>query len=104
MVVQKRRDVGASSSMRCWLKSQYVKPEAVVTDGFRSYDAALAKPGLMDRHHAGDCPTIIGQKPALEQSEGVNGRYRVSRASRPRSAFLRRKRPSTTPSIFCATC
>lgn len=54
MVVQKRRDVGAALRlMRRLLKNQHVVPEVIVTDGLRSYGAALARLGLSDRHRPG---------------------------------------------------
>ncbi len=54
MIVQKRRDVGAALRlMRRLLKNQQVEPEIIVTDGLRSYGAALQRLGLGDRHRPG---------------------------------------------------
>ena len=54
MVVQKRRDIGAALRLtRRLLKNQHVVPEVIVTDGLRSYGAALARLGLSDRHRPG---------------------------------------------------
>ncbi len=54
MIVQKRRDTGAALRfLRQLLKNQHVEPEVVVTDGLRSYGAALARLGLSDRHRPG---------------------------------------------------
>ena len=54
MIVQKRRDAGAAVRLlRRLLKNQHVEPEVIVTDGLRSYGAALYQLGLDDRHHRG---------------------------------------------------
>ncbi|MEQ1779825.1 MAG: IS6 family transposase [Hyphomonadaceae bacterium] len=54
MIVQKRRDTEAAVRfMRRLLKNQHVEPEVIVTDGLRSYGAALAQLGLIDRHRPG---------------------------------------------------
>ena len=54
MIVQKRRDVGAALRlMRRLLRNQQVEPEIIVTDGLRSYGAALQRLGLGDRHRPG---------------------------------------------------
>jgi putative transposase len=54
MIVQKRRDTGAAIRfMRRLLKNQNVEPEVIVTDGLRSYGAALERLGLGDRHRPG---------------------------------------------------
>ena len=51
MIVQKRRDAGAALRfLRRLLKNQKVEPETIVTDGLRSYRAALDRLGLVDRH------------------------------------------------------
>ena len=39
--------------MRRLLNNQHVAPEVIVTDGLRSYSAALARLGLSDRHRPG---------------------------------------------------
>jgi len=54
MIVQKRRDTGAALRL-LWrlLKNQNVEPQRIVTDGLRSYDAALERLGLSERHHRG---------------------------------------------------
>ncbi len=54
MVVQKRRDAGAALRLlRRLLKNQNVEPQRIVTDGLRSYGAALERLGLSERHHRG---------------------------------------------------
>jgi putative transposase len=54
MIVQKRRDTSAALRLlRRLLKNQNVEPQRVVTDGLRSYGAALERLGLSDRHHRG---------------------------------------------------
>ena len=54
MIVQKRRDTGAAIRfLRRLLKNQHVEPEVIVTDGLRSYGAALLHLGLSDRHRPG---------------------------------------------------
>jgi len=54
MIVQKRRDTGAALRLlRRLLKNQNVEPEVIVTDGLRSYRAALERLGLADRHRPG---------------------------------------------------
>jgi transposase-like protein len=54
MIVQKRRDAGAAVRfLRRLLKNQHVEPEVIVTDGLRSYGAALQRLGLSDRHRPG---------------------------------------------------
>jgi transposase-like protein len=54
MIVQKRRDADAAVRLlRRLLKNQNVEPQQIVTDGLRSYGAALQQLGLSDRHHRG---------------------------------------------------
>jgi putative transposase len=54
MIVQKRRDAGAAVRfLRRLLKNQHVEPEVIVTDGLRSYGAALQRLGLGDCHRPG---------------------------------------------------
>lgn len=54
MPVQRRRNTAAAQKlMRRLLKNQRVRPETIVTDGLRSYGAALAKLGCSDRHRPG---------------------------------------------------
>jgi putative transposase len=54
MIVQKRRDAGAALRfLRRLLRNQKVEPETIVTDGLRSYRAALDRLGLVDRHRPG---------------------------------------------------
>jgi len=54
MVVQKRRDTAAALKLlRRLLRNQNVEPETIVTDGLRSYPAALEILGLIDRHRPG---------------------------------------------------
>ena len=54
MVVQNRRNTAAALRLlRRLLRNQHVEPESIVTDGLRSYPAALEHLGLIDRHHPG---------------------------------------------------
>ena len=54
MIVQKRRDVGAALRLlRRLLRNQNVEPEPIVTDGLRSYRAALERLGMSDCHRPG---------------------------------------------------
>ena len=54
MLVQKQRDTRAALRlMRRLLRNQHVEPETIVTDGLRSYSAALEKLDLIDRHRPG---------------------------------------------------
>lgn len=54
MIVQKRRDAGAAIRfLRRLLRNQHVGPEIIVSDGLRSYGAALQRLGLSDRHRPG---------------------------------------------------
>ncbi len=54
MIVQERRDAGAPLRfLRRWLKKQNVEPQVILTDGLRSYGAALTRLGLSDRHRPG---------------------------------------------------
>lgn len=54
MIVQKRRDAGAALRfLRRLLKNQNVEPETIVTDGLRSYRAALDRLGLAYLHRPG---------------------------------------------------
>jgi putative transposase len=51
MIVQQRRDTAAALKLlRRLIWSQKMKPDAVVTDGLRSYVSALTELGLDDRH------------------------------------------------------
>lgn len=53
-IVQKRRDTGAALRfLRRLLKNQHVEPQIIVTDGLRSYGAALSQHGFLDRHRPG---------------------------------------------------
>src|SRR6201991_5069889 len=54
MIVQKQRDTRAALRLlRRLLRNQHVEPEVIVTDGLRSYPAALEVLGLIDRHRPG---------------------------------------------------
>lgn len=54
VLVQKRRNTAAAMKlMRKLLKRQGFKPEAVVTDGLASYQAAMRELGCTDRHLPG---------------------------------------------------
>jgi len=54
VVVQKRRDTEAALKLlRRLLRNQPVEPEAITTDGLRSYGAALKEMGLEDPHRPG---------------------------------------------------
>lgn len=50
-IVQKRRDAEAALRfLRRLLRNQNIEPETIVTDGLRSYRAALDRLGLVDRY------------------------------------------------------
>ncbi len=52
MLVQKRRNKAAALKLlRKLLKKQSFKPGKIVTDGLRSYKAALREIGCLERHH-----------------------------------------------------
>lgn len=54
VLVQKRRNKAAALKLlRKLLKKQGFKPEKIVTDGLRSYKAAMRELGCLDRHHPG---------------------------------------------------
>ena len=54
MLVQRRRNTAAALKLlRKLLKNQGVSPQTIVTDGLRSYGAALSELGLADRHRPG---------------------------------------------------
>ena len=54
VLVQKRRNKAAALKLlRKLLKNQGVKPQKIVTDGLRSYKAAIRELGCLDRHHPG---------------------------------------------------
>lgn len=54
LVVQRCRDTAAALKLlKRLLRNQPVAPKAIVTDGLRSYAAALKELGLEDRHHPG---------------------------------------------------
>jgi len=54
MLMQSRRDSSAALRlMRKLLKNQRVSPEAIVTDGLRSYGSALRELNLHERHRPG---------------------------------------------------
>lgn len=53
-MMQKRRDTAAAPKLlRRLLRNQPVEPEVIVTDGLRSYVAALEELGLKDLHRPG---------------------------------------------------
>ncbi len=52
--MQRRRDNGAAlRSSKRLLRNQPVEPEAIVTDGLRSYSSALKQLQLQHQHHPG---------------------------------------------------
>ena len=54
VLVQKRRNKAAALKLlRKLLKKQGFKPEKIVTDGLRSYKAAMRELGCLERHHPG---------------------------------------------------
>ena len=54
LVVQRRRDTEAALKLlRCLLRNQPVEPERIVTDGLRSYSAALDRLELRHLHSPG---------------------------------------------------
>lgn len=84
MIVQKRRDAGAALRfLRRLLKNQHVEPEVIVTDGLRSYGAALQRLGLSDRHR----PVRL-----LENNRAENSHLSIRRRERKMQGF--KSRPS----------
>ena len=82
MIVQKRRDVGAALRlMRRLLNNQHVEPEVIVTDGLRSYGAALARLGLSDRHRPGRL---------RENNRAENSHFSIRRRERKMQGFKSR--------------
>jgi len=54
LVMQRRRDNGAALKLlKRLLRNQPVEPEAIVTDGLRSYSSALRELQLQHLHHPG---------------------------------------------------
>jgi putative transposase len=54
ILVQKRRNKAAALKLhRKLLKNQRAKPQKIVTDGLRSYKAAMHELGCLGRHHPG---------------------------------------------------
>jgi transposase-like protein len=84
MIVQKRRDAGAALRfLRRLLKNQNVEPETIVTDGLRSYRAALDRLGLADRHRPGRL---------RENNRAENSHLSIRRRERKMQGF--KSRPS----------
>ena len=82
MIVQKRRDTGAALRLlRRLLKNQNVEPEVIVTDGLRSYRAALERLGLADRHRPGRL---------RENSRAENSHLSIRRRERKMQGFKSR--------------
>ncbi len=84
MIVQKRRDAGAALRfLRRLLKNQKVAPQTIVTDGLRSYRAALDRLGLVDRHRPGRL---------RENNRAENSHLSIRRRERKMQGF--KSRPS----------
>lgn len=84
MIVQKRRDAGAAIRfVRRLLKNQHVEPQVIVTDGLRSYGAALQHLGLSDRHRPGRL---------RENNRAENSHLNIRRRERKMQGF--KSRPS----------
>jgi transposase-like protein len=105
IIEQKRRDAGAALQfLRRLLKNQHVEPEVIVTDGLRSYGAALAQLGLSDRH----LPGRLRDNNRAENSHlSIRRRERKMqdfKAERLFGASSRRTQPSTTHSTSSGIC
>jgi putative transposase len=101
MIVQKRRDAGAALRvLRRLLKNQNVEPENIVTDGLRSYRAALDRLGLVDRHRPGRLRENNRAENSYSSIRRRERKMQGSRADHQRSVFSRHTLPSTTRSTF----
>jgi transposase-like protein len=79
MIAQKRRDTGAALRfMRRLFNNQHVEPEVIVTDGLRSYGAALAQLGLLGSHRPGRL---------RDNNRAGNSHHSIPRRERKRQAF-----------------
>lgn len=82
MIVQKRSGAGATlRPLRRFLKNQNVEPKAIVTDGLRSYRAALDCLGLADRHRPGRL---------RESNRAANSHLSIRRRKRKMQGFKSR--------------
>lgn len=101
LVVQKRRDTEAALKLlKRLLRNQPVEPETIVTDGLRSYSAALTELGLADRHRPGRL---------RENNRAENSHLPIRRRERKMPGFKARLQPRdsspptprfTTPSTY----
>lgn len=86
MIVQKRRDTAAALKLlRRLLRNQHVEPESIVTDGLRSYPAALEHLGLIDRHHPGRLRDNNRAENSHSQSDDASEKCKALRAGDRRS-------------------
>lgn len=87
MIVQKRRDAGAAVRF-LWrlLKNQDVPPEVIVTNGLRSYGAALQRLGLGDRHRPG---RLRDNNRAENSHLSIRGRERKMQGFKSRASAQR---------------
>ena len=105
MIVQKLRDAGAAFRfLRRLLKNQPVEPETIVTDGLRSYRAALDRLGLLERHRPGRLRETIVLRTHISPFEDGSARCKASRVDPRRSVFFRRMLLSTTRSTYSGIC
>ena len=96
MIVQKRRDTGAAIRfLRRLLKNQHVEPEVIVTDGLRSYGAALQRLGLSDRYRPGRL---------RDNNRAENSRLSIRRQERKMPGFKSRSSAQRFFETHAAVC
>ena len=104
MLVQHRRNTAAALKLlRRLLKNQGLKPESIVTDGLRSYGAALSELGLADRHRPGrqrENNRIERAHLPLRRRERARS---ASNRTAPPSASSPPRPPSITPTTTSVT-
>lgn len=99
VVVQKRRDTEAALRLlRRLLRNQLVEPEAITTDGLRSYGAALKELGLEDLHRPGRLRENNGAENSHLPFANGSERCSSSSPSLPSDVSSPPTQASTTPS------
>ena len=89
LVVRKGRDTDAALKLlKRLLRNQAVAPETIVTDGLRSYPAALRKLGLLDRHRPGRL---------RENNRAENSHLPIRRRERKMQGFKSQKPRRSVP-------
>ena len=99
LVVQRRRDTAAALVLlKRLLRNQSVEPERIVTDGLRSYPAALEELAWVICIHPADYGRTIGRRIPTCRSDGESGSSSCSNLKPQPSAFAPLTPRSTTPS------